>query len=33
MVMERVKKELSGAKLLFNIIFWGGHVGVFALGW
>ena len=27
------QRELTGRRLLFNILFWGGHWGVFALGW
>ena len=27
------KREFTGLRLLFNVIFWGGHWGVFALGW
>jgi NADPH oxidase len=30
---EEFKKQIWGTKLLFNIIFHGGHIGLFALGW
>lgn len=32
-LFRRLKKELTGVKLLFNFLFWGGHFGIFALGW
>lgn len=25
--------NFTGRKLVFNVIFWGGHIGIFALGW
>ena len=28
-----VKAQTRGSKLLFNFLFHGGHVGLFALGW
>jgi NADPH oxidase len=31
--MDQLKKQLWGSKLLFNIIFHGGHMGLFAFGW
>ena len=27
------KREFTGSKLLFHVLFWGVHWGVFALGW
>ncbi|KAE9368645.1 hypothetical protein N431DRAFT_444062 [Stipitochalara longipes BDJ] len=30
---EEFKKQIWGTKLLFNIIFHGGHIGLFVLGW
>jgi NADPH oxidase len=29
----KIKKQATGQKLLFNILFWGAHWGVFAFGW
>jgi NADPH oxidase len=31
--MEEVKKNLWGSRLLFNILFHGGHIGLFVYGW
>lgn len=28
-----LKKQMTGTKLLFNVLFWTAHWGVFALGW
>lgn len=28
-----LKKQLTGQKILFHLIFWGAHWGVFAYGW
>jgi len=30
---EEFKKQTRGTKLLFNILFHGAHIGLFALGW
>jgi NADPH oxidase len=30
---DEFKKQTRGTKLLFNILFHGGHIGLFALGW
>lgn len=30
---QEFKKQTRGAKLLFNILFHGGHIGLFVLGW
>jgi len=27
------RREFTGRRLIFNIVFWGGHWGLFALGW
>ncbi|KAI9682971.1 MAG: hypothetical protein M1829_006407 [Trizodia sp. TS-e1964] len=32
-LVERVRKELTGTRLLFNVLFHGLHIGLFALGW
>ncbi|KFY77764.1 hypothetical protein V499_02918 [Pseudogymnoascus sp. VKM F-103] len=31
--LEAVKNQLWGTKLVFNVLFHGGHIGLFALGW
>lgn len=31
--LKTVGHQLWGTKLLFNILFHGGHIGLFALGW
>ncbi|OBT77272.1 NADPH oxidase [Pseudogymnoascus sp. 05NY08] len=31
--LESVKHQLWGTKLVFNVLFHGGHIGFFALGW
>jgi NADPH oxidase len=31
--VEEVKKNLWGSRLLFNIIFHGGQIVLFAMGW
>ncbi|OBT89784.1 NADPH oxidase [Pseudogymnoascus sp. 03VT05] len=31
--LESVKHQLWGTKLVFNVLFHGGHIGLFALGW
>jgi len=28
-----VKHQITGTKLMFNVLFHGGHMGLFALGW
>ncbi len=28
-----LKKELTGSKLVFNVLFWGGHLAIFIIGW
>jgi hypothetical protein len=30
---EFAKKQVAPTKLMFNLIFWGAHIGIFALGW
>lgn len=32
-LMNEVKAQLRGSKLLFNVLWWGFHIGLFALGW
>jgi hypothetical protein len=32
-IMEEVKKNLRGMRLWFNIMFHGGQITVFAIGW
>ena len=30
---ETVKAQVTGGKLVFNVLFHGFHIGLFALGW
>lgn len=30
---EEFSKQIRGTKLLFNVLFWGGHIGLFVFGW
>ncbi|MCJ1442940.1 MAG: hypothetical protein MMC23_003437 [Stictis urceolatum] len=32
-VAKFMKREFTGRRLIFNFVFWGGHIGLFALGW
>lgn len=32
-IWQDVKHQMWGTKLLFNVLFHGGHIGFFALGW
>ncbi|KAG7136808.1 hypothetical protein HYQ45_005744 [Verticillium longisporum] len=31
--LSLVKKQFTATKMLFNILFWGVHWGIFAFGW
>jgi NADPH oxidase len=32
-LLDTIKAQLTGTKLVFNVLFHGLHIGLFALGW